>query len=70
MGKNNKLISTNLEAANKLNDLSEYFGIGYKKLKAFVEVHSDERFVLWNGNRIMIKRELFEKYMNERMSVI
>jgi len=53
-----------------LNEASEYFGIGYKKLKAFVEAHSDERFVLWNGNRIMIKRELFEKYMNDRMSVI
>ncbi len=53
-----------------LNEASEYFGIGYKKLKAFVESHPDEKFVLLNGNRLMIKRELFERYMDERMSVI
>ena len=40
-----------------LNEASEYFGIGYKKLKMFVEGHSDEEFVLWNGNRALIKRE-------------
>ena len=31
-----------------LNEASEYFGIGYKKLKLFVQEHSDEDFVLWN----------------------
>ena len=39
-----------------LNEASEYFGIGYKKLKMFVQEHSDEDFVLWNGNRALIKR--------------
>ena len=32
-----------------LNEASEYFGIGYKKLKLFVQEHSDADFVLWNG---------------------
>ena len=27
-----------------LNEASEYFGIGYKKLKLFVQEHSDEEF--------------------------
>ncbi len=53
-----------------LNEASEYFGIGYKKLKMFVQEHSDEDFVLWNGNRALIKREQFEKYMDSQMNVI
>lgn len=53
-----------------LNEASEYFGIGYKKLKLFVQEHSDADFVLWNGNRALIKREQFEKYMDSQMNVI
>ncbi len=53
-----------------LNEAQEYFGIGYKKLKLFVQEHSDADFVLWNGNRALIKREQFEKYMDSQMNVI
>lgn len=53
-----------------LNEASEYFGIGYKKLKAFVQEHEDAEFVLWNGNRALIKREQFEKYLDQKMSAI
>ena len=53
-----------------LNEASEYFGIGYKKLSAFVQEHADENFILWNGNRALIKREQFQKYMDEQMNVI
>lgn len=53
-----------------LNEASEYFGIGYKKLKMFVQEHADEDFILWNGNRALIKREQFEKYMDSQMNVI
>lgn len=53
-----------------LNEASEYFGIGYKKLKAFVQEHADEEFVLWNGNRAQIKREQFEKYLDSQMNAI
>ena len=53
-----------------LNEASEYFGIGYKKLSAFVQEHSDADFVLWNGNRALIKREQFQKYMDEQINVI
>ena len=53
-----------------LNEASEYLGIGYKKLKMFVQEHSDAEFVLWNGNRAQIKRAQFEKYLDEQMNVI
>ena len=53
-----------------LNEASEYFGIGYKKLSLFISQHQEEEFILWNGNRALIKRELFEKYMDSHMNVI
>ena len=53
-----------------LNEASEYFGIGYKKLKMFVEEQSEEESVLRNGNRALIKGEQFEKYMDSQMNVI
>lgn len=53
-----------------LNEASAYFGIGYKKLSLFISQHPDADFVLWNGNRALIKRELFEKYMNSQMTAI
>lgn len=53
-----------------LNEASEYFGIGYKKLKQFVQEHSDTDFVLWNGNRVQIKREQFQRYLDEQMNII
>ena len=53
-----------------LNEASEDFGIGYKKLKLFFFQHHEEDFVLWNGNRALIKREQFEKYMDSQMNVI
>lgn len=51
-------------------EASIYFGIGYKKLKQFISEHSDEDFVLWNGNRAQIKRVQFEKYLDNKMNVI
>ena len=53
-----------------LNEASEYFVIGNKKLKAFVQEHADADFVLWNGNRAQVKREQFQRYLDEQMNVI
>ena len=53
-----------------LNGASKYFGIGYKKLQRFVAEHADESYILWNGNRAQIKREQFERYLDEEMNMI
>ena len=53
-----------------LNEASQYFGIGYKKLKQFAQEHADADFILWNGNWAQIKREQFEKYLDEKINVI
>ena len=53
-----------------LDEAAEYFGISYKKLRIFCKQHADEDFILWNGNRALIKREQFAKYLDKNMSVI
>ena len=53
-----------------LEEAAEHFGIGYKKLRLFCKEHADEDFILWNGNRALLKREQFEKYLDTHMSVI
>jgi len=53
-----------------LTEAAQYFGIGYKKLSKFVDEHENEDFILWNGSRAQIKRELFEKYVNEKLTAI
>lgn len=53
-----------------LEEASEYFGISYKKLRLFCKEHADDDFLIWNGNRALIKREQFEKYIDKNMSAI
>ena len=53
-----------------LEEASEYFGISYKKLRLFCKEHADDDFLIWNGNRALIKREQFEKYIDKNMGAI
>ena len=53
-----------------LEEASEYFGISYKKLRVFCREHRDADFILWNGNRARIKRAMFEKYLDNYMTVL
>ena len=47
-----------------LREAAEYFHIGEKKLRQIVEENMDANFLLTNGNRIMIKRKLFEEFLD------
>jgi hypothetical protein len=53
-----------------LEEAAEYFGLSYKKLRIFCKEHADEDFLIWNGNRALIKREQFEKYVDSQMNAI
>ena len=53
-----------------LEEAAEYFGISYKKLRIFCKNHADESFILWNGNRALIKREMFERYIDNDLDII
>lgn len=44
--------------------------MGEDKKGMFVSEHSEEDFVLWNGNRAQIKRIQFEQYLDNKMNVI
>ena len=47
-----------------LREAAEYFHIGEKKMRQIVEENMDAKFLLENGNRVMIKKKLFEEYLN------
>ena len=47
-----------------LREAAEYFHIGEKKMRQIVEENMDAEFLLTSGNRIMIKRKLFEKFLD------
>ena len=56
-----------MKAAEKfiltLQEASDYFSIGEKKMRKLVNENPTARFVLWNGNRAQIKRTEFEKFI-------
>ncbi len=45
-------------------EAAEYFHIGENRLRFIVEENPHADFVLMNGNRVMIKKKLFEKYID------
>lgn len=47
-----------------IREAAEYFHIGEKKMRQLVEEHEDADFVIMNGNRVMIKRKSFEKFLD------
>lgn len=47
-----------------LREAAEYFHIGEKKMRQIVDDHMDAKFLLESGNRVMIKRKLFEEFLD------
>lgn len=52
-----------------IDEASEYFNIGQKKLRKIVSENLDSGFVIQNGVKILIKRERFEKYLEDITAV-
>lgn len=50
--------------AMSIEEASQYFRIGENKLRKIVAENKDADFVLWNGTRTLIKRRLFERYLD------
>ena len=48
-----------------LREAAEYFHIGEKKMRQIVDENMDAKFLLENGNRVMIKRKLFEEHLDK-----
>lgn len=48
-----------------IEEAAAYFRIGENKLRKIVDEDRTADYLLWNGNRVKIKRVLFEKYIDE-----
>ena len=48
-----------------LREATEYFHIGEKKMRQIIGENMDAIFILTSGNRVMVKRKLFEEHLNQ-----
>ena len=47
-----------------IEEASKYFRIGEKKLRKIAEENQSSNWVIYNGNRVQIKRKQFEKIID------
>ncbi len=47
-----------------VTEAAEYYHIGENKLRMIADEHPDADFIIMNGNRILIKRQKFEEYLD------
>lgn len=52
-----------------IEEAAAYFRIGEGKLRQLVEENENAPFVLRNGNRIQIKRKMFELFIDQATAV-
>ena len=52
-----------------IREAAEYFHIGEKKMRPIVEENEGADFIIMNGNRAMIKRKCFEKFLDSATAV-
>lgn len=55
--------------ALSVKEAAQYFNIGQKKLLRIAEENKDADWVLMNGGYIRIKRQLFERMLDEVSSI-
>lgn len=60
-----KIVPTWAKYALSLPEASEYFHIGYNKLREIVRKDKYAEYLIWNGGRVYIKRRLFEEYLDK-----
>ena len=47
-----------------VEEAAAYFRIGEHKLRRLINENKNADYLLWNGNRVQIKREKFEKFVD------
>lgn len=52
-----------------VDEAAAYFHIGAKKMYELVTAHPGAKWLLRNGKRLMIKRELFGKWLDEQAAI-
>ena len=52
-----------------ITEAEAYYHIGENKLRMIADEHPQADFIIMNGNRILIKRQKFEEYL-DRATVV
>ena len=52
-----------------IEEAAGYYHIGEGKLRMLIDEHPNEDFYVMNGNRALIKREKFERYLDQATAV-
>lgn len=52
-----------------IEEAARYYHIGEGKLRSIIERNPCAEFYLMNGNRALIKRELFEQYLDQATAI-
>ena len=48
-----------------ITEAANYYHIGEAKLRLLVDNNPDAEFAMLNGNRVLIKRKKFERFLDE-----
>lgn len=64
----NKSVPVWLKACLTLEEAASYFGIGINKIRTLSDEPNCD-FVLWVGNKRLIKRQKFERYLDQQFSI-
>ena len=52
-----------------IEEAAAYFRIGENKIRNIISQNPNAEYLLWNGNRVQIKRILFEKFVDRLEAV-
>lgn len=63
------LVPTWERYALTVTEAAEYYHIGETKLRRIAEEHLEADFVIYNGNRLLFKREKFEQFL-DRVTIL
>ena len=58
-----------LRYALTLSEASQYFNIGERKLQQIADENRDTGFVIYNGVKLLFKREKFSEWLNETNAI-
>lgn len=47
-----------------ITEAADYYHIGENKLRMIAEEHPQADFIIMNGNRILLKRQKFEEFLD------
>ena len=63
--KENNKVPRHKKFALTIQEATQYFGIGERKLRQIISEYNNCDWILYNGVKVLIKREKFEKFLNQ-----